>query len=209
MIWSAGWWMSFSTQTSSMTTPWCILQLCLWTCVWGQKVQAWDVRASVCIFLCFLVWSINTDGCVLQVNGSVQRTPSMCWRFLLISSDMRTTRYFKHLSGLAKLPTSAMHWQTPLINTCVCATFSPSDLALCQWCPVQYPVYSLCETGSQRNGKITKTTTSMEQEDKKKLFILFCHRKYSLYRGGQKKKVSEEKIPDWIHPVWRTLFQHW
>lgn len=36
----------------------------------------------------------------------------------------------------------------------------------------------------------------MEQEDKKKLFILFCHRKYStlcLSRGGTKKKSVRGK----------------
>lgn len=33
--------------------------------------------------------------------------------------------------------------------------FSPSDSSICEWSPVQHPVYSLCETGSQRDGEIT------------------------------------------------------
>ena len=36
----------------------------------------------------------------------------------------------------------------------VCVTLAFSDSTICEWSPVQYPVYSLCETGSQRDGEI-------------------------------------------------------
>lgn len=36
----------------------------------------------------------------------------------------------------------------------VCVTSSRPDSTICKWSPVQYPVYSLCEAGSQRDGKI-------------------------------------------------------
>lgn len=72
----------------------------------------------------------------------------------------------------------------------------PSDLAVCQRSPVQYPVYSLRETGSQRNGEITKATSPAWR--KQKLFISFFHHKCSLSREEknmcQRKKYRTESI---------------
>lgn len=47
-----------------------LMNLCLRTKGTGMR--------CVCMWLDFFILSIQTDGCAIQVNGSVQRTPSMC-----------------------------------------------------------------------------------------------------------------------------------
>lgn len=42
---------------------------------------------------------------------------------------------------------------------CVCVSLPSSDSAICEWSPVQYPVYTLCETGSQRDGEIAEVSS--------------------------------------------------
>ena len=44
-------------------------------------------------------------------------------------------------------------------SMCVCVSLPSSDSAICEWSPVQYPVYSLCETGSQRDGEIAEVSS--------------------------------------------------
>lgn len=41
----------------------------------------------------------------------------------------------------------------------VCVILSSSDLAIREWSTVQYPVYSLSETGSQRDGEIAEMSS--------------------------------------------------
>lgn len=46
------------------------------------------------------------------------------------------------------------------LSPCVFVSPLPSsDSAICKWSPVQYPVYSLCETGSQRDGEIAELSS--------------------------------------------------
>lgn len=90
---------------------------------------------------------------------------------------------------------------------CLCANLSPSDLAVCQRSPVQYPVYSLRETGSQRNGEITKTTSPAWRKQKLFISVFFPPQIQPVQRGG-KKYLSKKEIWDWVHPVWWTSLQH-
>lgn len=53
---------------------------------------------------------------------------------------------------------------------CVCIILSSSDLAIREWSSVQYPVYSLSETGSQRDGEITEMSSPAHRKQTQFVF---------------------------------------
>lgn len=60
-------------------------------------------------------------------------------------------------------------------------TLLPSDSTICEWSPVQHPVYSLCETGSQRDGEIAEKSSPALRKQTQFVFcsaFVFpsCHR---------------------------------
>lgn len=54
----------------------------------------------------------------------------------------------------------------------VCVILSSSDLAVREWSPVQYPVYSLSETGSQRDGEIAEMSSPAHRKQAQFVFAL-------------------------------------
>lgn len=76
------------------------------------------------------------------------------------------------------------------VTLCACVCVCVTDSAICEWCPVQYPVYSLCETGSQRDGEIAEMSPPAGGNRRSLFSLCIClfmspHRVWCLERKRQ------------------------
>lgn len=95
------------------------------------------------------------------------------------------------------------------LSMCVYVWFlHSSDLAICEWSPVQYPAYSLCETWCQRDGEIAEMSSSTQRKQTQfvltlRLWHLKATNTEPVFRRGTPGVMQWNMDYGWdyVHPV--------
>lgn len=88
----------------------------------------------------------NTNHCTTRDKGP------QCWHHLV-------KNLFHFVSMFIHTSYDSVTWDHKYKGCVFVSVSLSSDSTICEWSPVQYPVYSLCETGSQRDGEIAEMSS--------------------------------------------------